>query len=301
MQLLEATAAQQRSRDALTHEAWGQGLTAPQFLEREQRLRAHPWAAGALTAYLWVDADGRVLASCEAFDGPASVGARDGVAATVASVFVEPALRGHGHASAMLTALAVRLRARGHLAVVLFSEVGAALYQRLGYWPVPAFDTVFDARLSGPAEVAWLERPLPTPARRRGDDETLRLHATAGRLDWHVERERFYAAALGKPALRAHGARVDDAVITWTAYWKTGELQVLTLDDAAPAAQAALLAAAAQVAHEAGLPVVRVWETTPLEGLPGARRVERTDEIAMFCPLVSGVHAWTRVERGLWA
>lgn len=302
MRLLEATVEQQRARDALTFEAWGQGLTAPWFLERELRLRAHPWAAAALTTYLWCDEAGRVLASCEAFDGPASVGAREGVAPTIASVFVEPSRRGHGYASQLLTAVVERRRARGDLAVVLFSEVGTALYQRLGFWPVPAFDTFFDARPGvAPAGLAWLSTPLPAPRRLGGDAATLRLHLSSERLDWHLERERVYAAALGRPALRAHGARVGEATITWTAYWKTNELQVLSLDDGTPAQHAALLGAAAQVAHEVGLPVVRAWETMALDHLPGARRAVRTDELAMFLPLVSGVQAWTRVERGLWA
>ena len=62
-----------------------------------------------------------------------------------------------------------------------------------------------------------------------------------------------------------------------------------------------LLHAAAHAAHLAGLPVVRVWETEDLTSFPGARRVERTDEIAMFLPLRPGVLAWTKVARGLWA
>lgn len=300
MRLVEATAGQQRARDALTFEAWGQGLTREQFLERERRLRGHAWAVG-LTTFLWCDDGGRVLASCEAFEGAASAGARDGQAATIASVFVEPALRGHGYASQLLTAVVERLRARGDLAVVLFSEVGTAMYQRLGFWPVPAFDTFFDAAPLGPPGVTWLTSPLPAPAEVPSDASTLRLRLTPARLDWQLERERVYAEALGKPALRAHGARVGEASITWTAYWKTNELQVLSLDDGTPAQHAALLGAAARVAQEVGLPVVRAWETLALDHLPGARRAVRTDEIAMFLPLVSGLQAWTRVERGLWA
>lgn len=301
MRLVEATAAQQQARDALTFEAWGQGLTRQQFLERELRLRAHQWAAGSLTTFLWCDDAGRVLASCEAFTDAARVGARQGRVATLASVYVEPALRRQGHAPRMLEAVVERLRARGDLAVVLFSEVGTALYQRLGFWPVPAFDTFFDARPGASTAVEWLTSPLPAPAPVEGDASTLRLSLSSSRLDWHLERERVYAAALGKPALRAHGARVGRVAITWTAYWKTNELQVLSLDEGTATEHAALLSAAAQVAHEAGLPVVRAWETVPLDALRGGRRVPRTDEIAMFLPLVSGLQAWTRVERGLWA
>lgn len=302
MRLEVATAAEQRARDALTASVWAGGLTAPQFLEREQRLRAHPWAQQALTTFLWRDADGRVLASCESFLDAAQVGTRRGTASTIASVFTEPALRGRGAASALLRAVIEQLRAREDcLAVTLYSEIGAALYQRLGFWGVPAFDTFFDAAADAPSEVAWLEGALPAPRHAPGDAATLRLSLSSARLDWHLERERIYGAALGRGPLDVHGARVGESTITWTAYWKTNELQVLSLDATTAEAQGLLVRAAQHAAHRAQLPVVRIWETVALDALPGARRVERTDELAMFLPLAPGVQAWTQVERGLWA
>jgi GNAT superfamily N-acetyltransferase len=294
-----ATAAQQLERDALTASVWGTGLTTAQFVEREQRLRGHPWARKTMTSWLWREERGAVLASCESFLDQAHVGQQQGTAATIASVFTEPTLRGHGHAGNMLRAVVERLRADPLChAVTLFSVIGTALYQRLGFWPVPAFDTFFPARPDAPPGVEWLHAPLPAPRPWMGDAHTLRLGLSSPRLDWHLERERLYTHALGRTPLTTHGARVGDDTITWTAYWKTNELQVLSLDARAPAP---LVHAAAHAAHLAGLPVVRVWETEDLTALPGARRAERTDELAMFLPLRPGVQAWTRVERGLWA
>ena len=299
--LTTASPSEQLERDALTGSVWGSGLTPAQFLEREQRLRAHPWAARTLTTWLWRDDDGAVLASCESFLDDAQAGARTGTAATIASVFTEPELRGRGHAANMLRAVTKRLGADPRcLAVTLFSEIGTALYQRLGFWPVPAFDTFFPARADAP-EVEWLDAPLPTPRHSAGDEHTLRLTLSSPRLDWQLERERLYTAALGRPPLSPHGARVGESTITWTAYWKTNELQVLSLDARTPEHQGPLLHAAAHAAHRCGLPVVRVWETDDLTHVPGARRAARTDEIAMFLPLLPGLQAWTRVERGLWA
>lgn len=301
MRLVEATDAQRRARDEVTFAAWGQGLSLPQFRERELRLRAHPWAAQALTTWLWCGDDGAVLASCETFAGPARVGAQRGVAETVASVFVEPALRGRGLASAMLREVAERLRSRGRLAAVLFSEVGPRLYEALGYRAVRAFDVLLDAAPREPAGVEWLSAPLPAPEAPEADDASLVLELSAPRLDWQLERERCYAKALGQPPLRAYGARVGDACATWTAYWKTRELQVLSLAGGTAAARATLLGAAASVAHEAGLPLVRHWETTPLDLAAGWRRVPRTDEVPMFLPLAAAARGWVAVERGLWA
>jgi hypothetical protein len=195
---------------------------------------------------------------------------------------------------------AVLARLTDCLAVTLFSEIGAGLYQRLGFWPVPSFDTWFDPLPSAPA-VEWLEGVLPAPGHAPGDDATLRLTLGAERLDWQLCREQFYARALGRTPLEVHGARVGESSITWTAYWKTDELQVLSLDVRRVADVEALVLAARHAAHRAGLPSVRVWETRPLAHLAGARRLPRTDELAMFLPLAPGVQAWTQAERGLWA
>lgn len=300
--LTVATEAEQRARDELTAGAWGAGLTREQFLSRELKLRAHPWATKALTPFLWKSASGEVLASCEVFADRARVGEREGNAATIASVFTEPRLRGQGAASAMLRALVERLRHDAHcLAATLYSEIGTAMYQRLGFWPVPAFDTFFDADPCAPEGVEWLRGALPAPSHAPADGHTLRLTLSPERLDWHLERERIYGQALGRPPLEVHGARVGESVITWTAYWKTNELQVLSFDAKTPDALGPLVRAARNAAHRAGLPVVRAWETMALASVPGARRLERTDEIAMFLPLAPGVQAWTQVERGLWA
>ncbi len=302
MKLVVASAAHQFGRDALTFEAWGSGLTRAQFQEREQVLRAHRWAKRTMTTWLWCAADGSVLASCESFVDDARVGERLGSAATIASVFTETSLRGKGHAAQMLQAVIAQLaRDPRMLAVTLFSEIGTGLYQRLGFWPVPAFDTWFPASSDAPRGVEWIEGVLPGPRHAPGDASALRLTLSSERLDWQLERERIYGTLLGRPTLDVHGARVGDRTITWSAYWKTNELHVLSLDARTEAEAAPLIAAARNAAHRVGLPTVRVWETHPLSSLPDARRAERTDEIAMFCPLVPGLCAWTEVERGLWA
>lgn len=304
--LLEATAAQQLERDAVTWHAWGAGLTPAQFIERERRLREHPWARRAMKSYWWVDASGAPLSSCELFLDDAVAGERRGVAGTIASVFTEERLRGHGHAAQLLEALTAHVQTTRDdcLALTLFSEIGLGLYSRLGFCAVPSFDTFFTPLLNAPAGVELLEGPLPPPVHPPGDDETLRTLLSSDRLDWHLERERIYGELGARPRLPFHGARLagQRAAITFTAYWKTNELQVLTLDARTEEATATLLAAARYAAHLAGLPTVRVWETSSLAAqLPHARRMARTDELPMFKPLAPGIQAWTRVERGTWA
>ena len=304
VKLVDATPEQQRERDKASWSAWGAGLTREQFLTREARLRAHPWAKRTMRSLWWVDASGAPLSSCELFTDTAHLGRHEGRVATIASVFTEEAQRGNGHAAAMLKQLVRELSTQGLFAVTLFSEIGVDLYQRVGFWPVPAFDTYFPSSPTKPEGVEWHEGTLPLPRHGFADTSTLRVDLSAERLDWHLERERIYGEVGMRAALPFHGASVNEtANITWTAYWKTNELQVLTLGvfDSPDTTWAKLIGAAQYAAHLAGLPVVRVWETIALPPLPGARRVPRTDEIAMFCPITPGVQAWTRVERALWA
>lgn len=295
-----ASATEQAERDALTVSIWGSLLTPPQFFAREQALRTHPWAKRTLTTYLWKTDTGAPLASCEAFLDDAHVGERAGTAVTIASVFTEPALRGRGHAANMLQALIAELRTNPTcLAITLFSEIGTNFYQRLGFQTVPAFDTFFPP--SSAASTLTPLHALPAPRHPPGDASTLRLHLSSERLDWHLERERVYTAALGRKQLSHHGARIGESTITWTAYWKTNELQVLSLDAQQPEHLARLVQAASYAAHLVELPVVRIWETVDLTSVPDSRRVARTDEVAMFLPLVPGIRTWIVAERGLWA
>ena len=298
--LTVASSSEQQARDHLTAKIWGTGLTTEQFLERELRLRSHAWAAATLTTWLWKDTSGAILSSCEVFLDEAKAGGKSGTAATIASVFTEPSLRAQGHAAKMLQAVIEHLSSDPScLAVTLFSEIGTNYYQRLGFCPVPAFDTFFAPRADA-ASVEWL-KTLPSPKHPSADANTLRLGLSAPRLDWHLERERIYGSALKRGPLPHHGARAGESTITWTAYWKTNELQVLGLDAKSEAELELLVQAASHAAHLGGLSTVRIWETNDLTSVPGARREARTDEVAMFLPLVPGVQAWTMVERGLWA
>src|SRR4051812_33318121 len=91
-----------RDRDRQTHAEWGKALTVEQYLEREQRLRSHPWSRATMTTWFWVDHNGAVLASCETFRMNSSVDGSAGHSYAVASVFTEPSLRGRGHAGRMM-------------------------------------------------------------------------------------------------------------------------------------------------------------------------------------------------------
>lgn len=299
--LRAASEAERRGRDAHTFEAWGRRLTQAQYFAREARLRGHVWAREAMRTWLWED-DGQTLASCETFEVPSVVGEAPGRSWVVASVYVEPTLRRHGHAVAMMRALLERLRGEsGAQAVTLYSEVGEALYARVGFQGVLSFDVCFEAGGAAPGAVQWAEDQLPLPVTRAPEAGQLRLRVTSGQVAWQLERERFYAEALARGPLRVHGARLGPASIGWTASWRDDELLVLWLDAPSDDDVVALVQAARWVAADAGLARVRVWETRPLPPRLGGLRAVRDDALAMVAPLGAGVDAWVAIERALWA
>ena len=140
---LVADEREKRARDRLTYSAWGERLTVDDFVEREARLRAHPWARAAMATWFLRGDRGAVLSSCETFRMESRLrraggAVEHGVTFAVASVFTEPSLRGRRLASTMMEQLGRRLAesepgADAPHAIILYSDVGPAMYQRAGY------------------------------------------------------------------------------------------------------------------------------------------------------------------------
>ena len=303
LHLRVATDAEKPTRDALTHAAWGEKLTVPHYLERERRLRAHRWAREAMATWLLADDEGPVLASCETFRVPALLGARAaGNAHAIASVYTEPALRGRGYAGAMMALLADAVRARDPDAtsLVLFSDVGAPLYERAGFVARPAVDLALAPAAGDPrdgVDALLGDADLKDPKTPTGGYV---LAPGAAQLDWYLERERTYAELLGRARPVACGARAGGGSSTWQADFKNGVLCVLTLDGN-PAELDALLLAARRVAARAGLARVVAWETPELAAVT-APRAPRDGSLPMLRPLSPEVRpeAWTWIPRALW-
>ncbi|RKH00859.1 N-acetyltransferase [Corallococcus sp. CA047B] len=317
MPLALATDAQKAARDAVTHAAWGSPLSVPQYQEREARLRAHPWSREAMSTWLWLGDDGAVLASCETFRTDSFLRGGDGRFAqgdsyAIASVFTEDHLRGQGHATRLMDAVALeleRVAPRPH-SVVLFSDVGAPLYRRSGYVEVPAWDWHLDASEApgGRTEDGGLQETDVARAleRMRRPQVPFYLWPTASQVDWHLERERIYAELLDRPRPRTCGAVVGASTALWTMMARYGELVVLMLDARDASDAEALLAEARRVAHHAGLKRVVWWEeaaTAPLlAGVPGTVRVQRDGSLPMLRPLREGMPPAPEVPfpRALW-
>jgi GNAT superfamily N-acetyltransferase len=314
-----ATDPQKIERDRLTHDPWGKGLTLEGYITREERLRLHPWAREGMQSLLLVDDRGAILCSCEAlrmesfFQGDVDeAGApRRRSSYGIASVFTEPALRGKGHATRMMSLVLDHLRSQdpGAHASVLFSDVGAPIYERAGYVARPAVDRVFEPEDGDPSEGVILLRDgdvgpaLSLMPRPRAE---LLIWPSAAQIDWHLERERVYSALLNRARPEGCGARAGGSSILWASGFKSNELCVLLLHAESPEELHRLLRSARRAAGRAGLARVVHWEHPMPFAFPGGPNGgvlrDREGALPMICPLNPAItpDSLTYLPRALW-
>ncbi len=293
-----ATAREVEERNRLTWSVWGGLLSLEQYLARETRLRAHPFSAGFDT---WLLLHGAApVASCETYRMASFVVGVAGAAFGIASVFVEAQLRGRGYARRLLEGLHATLEeeASPH-AFLLFSEVGAELYARVGYQArsVAAFSVEPELRLEGDVELfSDLQAGDVLAALVRPRDRFV-VWPTIAQLDWHRERQRIYAEVLHRPSVIEAGARDRDGAIFWAADWKNATLYATLIAPPSTGTVRSLIQAAQHIAAKYGLLRVVGWQGGDGFGAPH----DASDSLAMLRPVAPGVRAaaWT-VMRGLW-
>jgi GNAT superfamily N-acetyltransferase len=314
--LVLATEQQKRLRDPLAWEEWGAALTPEQFAVRERRLRSHPWARKAMATWLLADDEGNALSSCETFRMRSLLRAGDvesqGWTFAVASVLTEPRLRGRGFASRMMRLLVERLaREDSAHASILFSDVGAQIYEQSGgFVALPAIDRVFEPSEGGsetPVDALLGDGDVEGElARVAAPCDAFVVWPEAGQLDWHLERERAYAALLERPRPEACGARAGEGRIFWAGDFKNDRLVVLLLAAQSPEEAGALLEAAQRTAGRARLREVRLWDYRGAVDWSRVRDPGRLEPRAGALPMIAPLRAdispdsLRLVPRALW-
>lgn len=300
--LTQARAGERLVRNRLTAPVWAGGLTDAQYLERERRLRQTEHGRLGMQTWLLKLPNDTTLASCETFRLPLLHG---GALEVVASVFVEPALRRSGMASRLLRALVTHRRECGLDGLVLFSEVGAKLYERCGFRRRPAPTR----RVPASADTRTTATPIGRGrlgelidrrnALREGGVELLLNEAL---VEWHLERARVYAEAFNRPPPDAVGAVDGDAVALWAPDHKNDVLRILEISGPDGANVDGLFAAAAAEAARQGLTTVEHWDDAHSARLDGPACCERTDDLPMAVPFTPrGELATGALSRLHWA
>ena len=122
---------------AESHGIWADGLSRKAYLQYNLAQLRTPWGARCLRRYALVDPSGAVLTSAKRYDLRARVDGRDVAAIGIGAVFTPHAQRGRGHAAAIVTRLIDDAARDGAELAILFSEIGPAYYERLGFRTVP--------------------------------------------------------------------------------------------------------------------------------------------------------------------
>lgn len=309
MTIREATEEEVLARNRLTHSTWGNRLTVEQYLEREEVLRRTTFAAGMRT---WVlEERGEIVASCESYAMASFRENSPGHTEGIASVFVEPRLRGRKLAARLLTLLLAKLREEKAQASILFSEVGTRLYESAGYHARPIRARQWTPSAGDVREVATpltreeararLAAPIAKhpPWHRR-----FRIAISIAQLDWHWERARFYHRVLAPsrpPPDALCAAAAGDAWIAWMPDYRLDRVIVLDARRGTPEETAAIVEALRRAARALAFPVAEHW-ISPAIDLPGGTTVPRDDETPMIAPLVPDLSPedWIDYGRGCW-
>src|ERR1700730_17916489 len=133
-ELRELTADERASYFRAMQPLWGGGLAEEAFVAFQRRLAASPEARGRYRMFgLFPRGGGDLLSGVKAYE---LAGAFEGAPLRIlgiGAVFTPPGLRGRGYAARMLADAMARFGDEGADAALLFSDIGAEYYRRLGF------------------------------------------------------------------------------------------------------------------------------------------------------------------------
>jgi predicted N-acetyltransferase YhbS len=197
--LVRATGALLEDLFDQTYPLWGDGLSRRAYSQWNNAQEQTDWGRSHLQRLALVD-NGRVLATAKRYDLVLTVDGRKASTVGVGAVFTPVALRGQGHARAIIEALLDAARRDGAELALLFSEIGPAYYQRQGFATVPVetADIVVREKPGAPAvlvragEESDAEQVAAMHA-QRGARFRLALDATADQVRYMLTKKRLFA------------------------------------------------------------------------------------------------------------
>jgi predicted N-acetyltransferase YhbS len=191
-----------------TYTIWGMGLSRPGYMLWNAAQQRTAWGRRHLERVALVDDHATLLSSAKRYRFDARLDGRDVRVCGIGAVYTPAAVRGRGHASALIEALLAEEHASGAELAALFSEIGPAFYERLGFRAIPLDDVTVDVHRKGgsPAMLvrAGDDRDLAALAamhEARAADVRFSLRRPPPQLKFALTRKRALAA-LGPAALR---------------------------------------------------------------------------------------------------
>ena len=278
---------------------WGGGLDEGRFQLFQRRLADAPEARDRYRLLGWIE-DGKLVSSMKAYDLQGTCAQRPLQLLGVGAVFTPPPLRRQGYAAAMLRAAMDDYRRRGAQAVVLFSDIEVAYYERLGFHPLESCECSVEAgALPGGGWAAQAKgRPGYRPAMAGDEPQMIRIFAAAradetrftlARDGWTLRfqlrrlRELARARGVGEPEW---GIVVENEAAAMIRFGRD-TVDVLEAGWTDERARTVLFAGLRDCMQRAGRQRLRLWPASRLRGLFTA--AERTSAIAMIAPLDEAV------------
>ncbi len=190
-----------------TYPIWGEGLSRSGYGAWNRAQMATRWGRDHLSRVVLTDGDLR-LASAKRYDFVIRAGDERVPAVGIGAVFTPEAMRGRGHARALIELMLEDAAERGCRCALLFSEIGPAYYEALGFRVVPRTLVSLDV-IRKPGAPATFVRSgdaadLPMIAEisaRYAEGAAFALDRSAELIEFFMTRRRL-RAGLGPAGLR---------------------------------------------------------------------------------------------------
>lgn len=192
-----------------TWSLWGDGLTREAYARFNDAQMRTEWGAANLERVAWVDG-GELLASAKRYWLTLSLSGEPVRCLGIGAVFTPPAMRGRGHAAAMIEAMIEAASRDGVEYALLYSEIGGDYYARLGFDALPLSETLVTLKPQPrPGAPAVLVRAgddrdfadIATMHERRASGFLLAQQRSAGYARHAIAKQRMLAA-LSAPGVR---------------------------------------------------------------------------------------------------
>jgi GNAT superfamily N-acetyltransferase len=122
-----------------TYWIWSPGLNRELYLNYIYKQMSHRWARKNYR-YLGFAVEGRIASSCKLYTLQFRSRERDFLVGGIGAVYTSEDFKGRGIGRDMLKQVVEQCRSSGYDAMLLFSDIGAQYYERLGFRDLGAFD-----------------------------------------------------------------------------------------------------------------------------------------------------------------
>ena len=126
-----------------THALWSEGLSRSDYSRWQKAQMGSAWGQGHLRRVALVE-DDELLASAKGYDLIADTGGGRLSVLGIGAVFTPPEHRGRGHARHLIEALTTDAGRSGRRVALLFSEIGPAYYESMGFEAVRRDEVAFE-------------------------------------------------------------------------------------------------------------------------------------------------------------